>query len=209
MKKLLIIGAGGHGRVVADSAESTKKYQEIAFLDDCFSQRKKNHHWSIIGAVDTWSQYVDQVDFIIAFGNNVLRLNITRELLSAGILPVNIIHPSAIISPHVTFGHGNVVFANAVINIGAKLADACIINTAATVDHDCHIHSGVHISPGAHLAGGVTVGELSWLGIGSSINECLTLAKQTQVGAGAAVINDTTADSLYLGIPAKRYRNEK
>jgi sugar O-acyltransferase (sialic acid O-acetyltransferase NeuD family) len=153
MKKLIIIGAGGHGRVVADCAQQL------------------------------------------------------MQLKKAKASIISLIHPSAVVSPHTFIGKGVVVFANAVINIGATIADGCIINTAATVDHDCELHQCVHISPGVNIAGGVHIAQLSWIGIGSTIVEYITLADNTQVGAGAVVTQSTQANSLYLGIPAKRVRS--
>lgn len=207
MKKLIIIGAGGHGRVVADCAEQLGEYSQIVFLDDCFNENKENSEWTVIGSVKDFPQYIEQADFIVAFGNNRLRKRILMQLKKAKANIVSLIHPSAVVSPHTFIGKGVVVFANAVINIGAHVADGCIINTAATVDHDCELHLCVHISPGANIAGGVHIAQLSWVGIGSTVVEYITLADNTQVGAGAVVTQSTQANSLYLGVPAKRVRS--
>jgi sugar O-acyltransferase (sialic acid O-acetyltransferase NeuD family) len=207
MNKLIIVGAGGHGRVVADCAQQQGKYSQIVFLDDCFSERKENSEWPVIGAVKDFPQYIDEADFVVAFGNNRLRKQIIAQLKKAKANIVSLIHPTASVSPHTFIGKGVVVFANAVINIGATIADGCIINTAATVDHDCELHQCVHVSPGANIAGGVHIAQLSWIGIGSTIVEYITLANNTQVGAGAVVTQSTQANSLYLGVPAKRVRS--
>jgi sugar O-acyltransferase (sialic acid O-acetyltransferase NeuD family) len=200
---LIIIGAGGHGRVVADCAKATEKYQEIIFLDDCFSQRQENLHWPIVGPVEKWPNYRTQADFIVAFGNNDLRASTLNVLKEAGVNITNVIHPSAVVSSSTQLGKGIVVFANAVVNIGATIADGCIINTAATIDHDCNVGHYCHISPGVHVAGGVKIGALSWLGIGSAVIEYIELAERTQVGAGAVITKPTLANTLYLGVPAK------
>ena len=207
MKQLIIIGAGGHGRVVADCAQQQGKYSKIVFLDDCFFERKENSEWSVIGAVKDFPQFIDDADFVVAFGNNRLRKDILSQLKKAKANIVSLIHPTAVVSPHTLIGKGVVVFANAVINIGASIADGCIINTAATIDHDCELHQCVHISPGVNIAGGVYIAQLSWIGIGSTIVECITLADNTQVGAGAVVTQSTQANSLYVGVPAKRVRS--
>ncbi|XQW85404.1 acetyltransferase [Thalassotalea piscium] len=206
MSKLIIIGAGGHGRVVADCALATGEYQEIVFLDDCYPQRKSNAIWPIIGTINDFSQYLDKAFFIVAFGNNQLRQNIQTRLKIAQANIVSVVHPQAFVSEHAQIGSGVVICANATINIGAQINDGCIINTGSTIDHDCMINDFVHISPNATLAGGITVGELSWLGINSTVIECLTLADNTQLGAGAVVISNTEKNSLYVGIPAKRIR---
>jgi len=202
MNTLIIIGAGGHGRVVADCAEQTKRYQKIVFLDDCYSQRKKNLHWDIIGSTDSFIHHIDNTDFVVAFGNNKLRGQILEKLLKAKANVVSVIHPTAYISPYSKIGIGVVIFANVVINIGSNIQDGCIINTSASVDHDCVIEPNVHISPGAHIAGGVNIGAYSWVGIGASIIECVTLNENTQIAAGAAVTQSTQANALYAGIPA-------
>jgi UDP-N-acetylbacillosamine N-acetyltransferase len=193
--------------VVADCAQQQGKYSKIVFLDDCFFERKENSEWPVIGAVKKFPQYIDDADFVVAFGNNRLRKDILSQLKKSGANIVSLIHPTAVVSPHTFIGKGVVVFANAVINIGASIADGCIINTAATVDHDCELHQCVHISPGVNIAGGVHIAQLSWIGIGSTIVECITLADNTQVGAGAVVTQSTQANSLYIGVPAKRVRS--
>jgi len=206
MKTLVIIGAGGHGRVVADCAQQAGRYQNIVFLDDCFNQIKTSGQWNIVGLVKDFPQFVSQSDFIVAFGNNQLRASIIKTLQKAKARIISLIHPSATVSPHSEIGSCVIICANAVINIGTRIADGCIVNTGATVDHDCNIHDYVHISPGVNIAGGVTVEQYSWLGIGSTIIECLTLERNTQIGAGAVVTQSTKANSLYLGVPAKQIR---
>jgi UDP-N-acetylbacillosamine N-acetyltransferase len=100
-----------------------------------------------------------------------------------------------------------VVFANAVVNIGARIDEGCIINTAATIDHDCHIQACCHISPGVNIAGGVNVGKGSWLGIGSCVVEYITIAENTQSGAGAVLTKSTQSNQLYVGVPALAVRS--
>jgi len=207
MNKLIIIGAGGHGRVVADCAQQQGTYSQILFLDDCYYERKENSEWPVVGSVKDFPQYIDDADFVVAFGSNRLRKEIISQLKQAKANIISLIHPSAVVSPHTFIGKGVVVFANAVINIGASIADGCIINTAATVDHDCELHQCVHVSPGVNIAGGVHISQLSWLGIGCTIVEYITLADNTQVGAGAVVTQSTQANSLYIGVPAKRVRS--
>ena len=207
-KRLLIIGAGGHGRVVADCAEQLNQYDDIAFLDDCFDEQVQDtqysSHWSIIGKVALWSSYVSGTDFIVAFGDNKLRLTTHKCLLAGDANLVSIIHPSAVISQYAEIGQGSVVCAGAVVNLDCVIGEACIINTAASVDHDCHIADGVHISPNVSLAGGVNIGELSWLGIGSTIIQYLTLAANCQIGAGSVVISHIEQAGVYVGNPVRK-----
>ena len=209
--KLVIIGAGGHGRVVGDCAEVIGNYQEIVFLDDCLTDterpRAENAHWPIVGEVAQWPEYLACADFIVAFGNNQLRLDIINQLLAAGANVVSLIHPTAVLSKHIEIGQGSVVFAGAVINIGTRIGKGCIINTLASIDHDCDIAEGVHISPNASLAGGVKVGRLSWLGIGATVIQYLTISDNCQLGASTVVIKNITSSGTYVGSPARLIKN--
>jgi len=203
MPRLIILGAGGHAKVVADSAVATNQYDEIAFLDDGFPTRQRHLDWPVIGKVSNWQEYANQADFAIAIGDNKARLSFYQELAAAGQCLPNIIHPTAVISPYADLGRGNVIFANAVVNPGCIIANAAIINTAASIDHDCTLADAVHISPGTRLAGSVNVGKLSWLGIGSTVIQGISIAENTQTGAGAVVTQSTNPNLLYVGIPAK------
>jgi sugar O-acyltransferase (sialic acid O-acetyltransferase NeuD family) len=207
MNKLVIIGSGGHGRVVADCAQQLGQYNQIDFLDDCFYDRQDNNQWQVIGLVKDFPRYLDEADFVVAYSNSRLRKQLITQLKHAKANIASLIHPSAIVSPNTFIGKGVVIFANAVINIGANISDGCIINTGATVDHDCVLNESVHISPGVNVGGGVNIGQLSWLGIGSTIVDSITLADNTQIGAGAVVTQSTQANSLYVGVPAKRIRS--
>ncbi|WP_286233920.1 acetyltransferase [Thalassotalea sediminis] len=207
MSKLLIIGAGGHGRVIADCAEASRQYSEIAFLDDTYPERETNLNWPIIDKSSQWKCYQDDYDFALAIGNNKSRLALYHALAKSSARLPNIIHPRAVVSKHVTLGAGNVIFANAVINPGTTLENVCIINTGATVDHDCHLANAVHISPGANLAGGIKINTYSCFGVGSCSVQCVDIAENTQIGAGAAVTQSTEANGLYVGVPAKRIKD--
>lgn len=202
MKTLIIVGAGGHGRVVADCAEATKQYNSIVFIDDCYPQRIKNLHWDIIDTTNSFEKYIANADFIVAFGNNKLRAETLEKLSNAKANIITLIHPSACISDHANVGQGVVAFANSVVNIGAEIANGCIINTSATIDHDCVVGSCTHVSPGANVAGGVSIGEQAWIGIGASIIEYISIGSKTHIAAGAAVTQSTQDNALYAGVPA-------
>lgn len=202
MRKLAIIGAGGHGRVVADCAMSSSDYQEIIFIDDCYPERTQNLHWPIENNLSALDKYVNNYDFIIALGNNEVRQKIMLKLENLQAKIITLVHHTAVVSPYCTIGRGGVVFANAVVNIGCTLGDGVIINTSASIDHDCTVGDFTHISPGVHVAGGVKIGKYSWLGIGCSIVEYIEIATNTTVGAGAVVHKNTSANQLYVGVPA-------
>ncbi len=200
--KLIIIGAGGHGKVVANIA-MLNGYKEIYFLDDDTS-KKYIGKYQIIGTIKDISKYKNEYDFFIAIGDNKIRKKLTMLLLDNNIKPVSLIHPSAVIDSTVQIGSGVVVMASAVINADTTIGNNVIVNTASSIDHDCIINDYVHISPGVHVAGNVHVGEKSWLCIGSTIINNITVCEDIIVGAGATVINDLNKNGIYVGIPAKR-----
>ena len=205
--RLLIIGAGDHGRVVADCAEQLSRYDTIEFLDDSFNHDDEATHvsgnWSVIDKVDQWQNHTSDTEFIVAFGNNQLRLSTYEHLLDNGASMVSVIHPNAVISQYAQIGTGTVVMAGAVINYNSVIGHACIINTLASVDHDCNIKNGVHLAPRSSLAGGVDVGDASWIGIGSVVIEYKKIANNIQIGAGGVVINNLENAGVYVGNPAR------
>lgn len=202
MKTLVVIGAGGHGKVVADAAESTGRWQNIVFVDKRWPELKSCAHWSVV-AQDVKDLPSDQaLDFIVSIGDNRTRARVFDLCVEAGLKPVSVIHPSATISRRAELSVGCVVFAGAVINIGAKIGQCAIVNTGATIDHDGLIGNSVHISPGAHLAGEVTVGDFSWIGIGATVKQCLSISDDVVVGAGACVVSNITEPGVYVGVPA-------
>lgn len=201
--KLLIIGASGHGKVVADIALKMNKWKSIAFLDD-----DQNIKTSIgIRVIDTSSnmfKYIDEYEIIVGIGNNETRQKVYEVLeIEGATIPV-LIHPTAVIGESVEIGKGTVVMAGAVINSSTKIGKGCIINTGSTIDHDNKIEDFVHISPGVHLAGTVTVGLGSWLGVGCIVSNNVRISKGCKLGAGAVVIKDITETGVYVGVPVRR-----
>jgi sugar O-acyltransferase (sialic acid O-acetyltransferase NeuD family) len=204
MNTLIIIGAGGHGKVVADIAACTKQWKEIVFADKRYPDISNAGHWSVTHNTDNLNELdKNSYDVLVAIGDNAIRYQLYQELKNAGFNLVNVIHPSAQISDYAELGTGNVIMAQAVVNLDTKIGDACIINTAATVDHDCVISDGVHISPGTHLAGQVEVGKLSWIGIGTTVNQSLSIGESVMLGAGAVVVNDIPDGKTAKGVPAR------
>lgn len=204
MSALLIIGAGGHGKVVADAALETGRWDEIVFLDDAWPEKNKNGRWDIDGKANQLTEWKDRcADAVVAIGNNHLRMELQSRLIAAGIEVATIVHPSAQISRFARIGKGCVVFANAVVNVDAEVGDAAIINTAATIDHDCRLGHGVHIAPGANLGGGVTVGDFSWIGIGAAVRHYIAIGENVTVGAGAVVVSNIEDGVTAVGSPAR------
>lgn len=204
MPVLLVVGAGGHGKVVAETAELLKRWDSVVFADDKFPELTRIGKWPVVSSANFLDiEKNGFTDFVVAVGDNKTRLKIQRKGLHSALIPVSIVHPSAVISPTVKLGRGTVVFANAVINADAVVGEACIINTTASIDHDCVLGDGVHISPGGLLAGDVAVGNCSWLGIGSSVIQCTNIGKNVIVGAGAAVVSDISDGVTAKGVPAR------
>lgn len=200
MRKLIIIGAGCHGRMVADIARLTENYDEICFLDDGLTGELDGI--KIVGKTDTFEKYIKDCDLFVAFGNNQLRRRFFEAIKKAGGTIKTFIHPGAVISDSATIGDGVVIIAGAIVNIAAKIGDGCIINTAATVDHDCTVGKFAHISVGAHICGTVNIGECAEICAGATVIQDLNICPNATVGAGAVVIRDITEEGTYIGVPA-------
>ena len=180
------------------------RWNTIEFADDKFPELSQIGKWPVVSNTNPDNLIKKGFkEFVVAIGNNNTRLQVQHRLAGSSLVPVSIIHPSAVISSSVKIGLGSVVFANVVINADAEIGEACIINTSASVDHDCVLGHGVHISPGVHLAGEVTVGCGSWLGIGSSVIQCINIGDNVIVGAGAAVVSDIPNGVTAKGVPAR------
>lgn len=203
MKKLAVLGASGHGKVVADMAELLG-YQ-VVFFDDAWPQLEANGHWPIVGdTAQLLSLTGEFAGAVVAIGNNRIRQDKLTLLADAGFnLPV-LVHPKAYLSRYVVLGFGTVVFAGVVVNADSQVGSGVILNTGCTVDHDCVLGDAVHVSPGANLSGGVLVGARSWVGIGSSVRQLVTIGADVVVGAGAAVVKDVADSVTVMGIPARR-----
>lgn len=204
--KLIIIGASGHGKVIADIATKMNKWKSIAYLDDD-ENIKSPMGLEVIGETADAYIYKDESDFFVAIGNNAIREEIQEKLLSRGFSVVKLVHPSAIIGTDVEIGIGTVIMAGVVINSSSKIGNGCIINTSCSLDHDNIIGDYVHISPGSNLAGTVSVGKGCWLGVGSVVSNNINICSGCKVGAGAVVINDMTEAGTYVGVPAKLIDN--
>lgn len=193
MNRLIIIGASGHGKVIADIAVKNG-YSDIVFLDDN-DALNECAGYPVIGKT-TESEKLEG-DKIVAIGNAKI-----RERIQSRINVVSLIHPSAVIGSRVEIGSGTVVMAGAIINADAKIGKGCIINTAASVDHDCKVGDYSHIAVGAHLCGTVAVGDETWIGAGAIVINNVSICSNCMIGAGAVVIKDITEPGTYIGVPA-------
>lgn len=192
--RLIIIGASGHGKVIADIAELSG-YSEIVFFDDDASVKNCGSY-----PVSTIPEELPDGDVIIAIGNPKVRRSF-MEKYGGRHFPV-LIHPDAVVAKSVKLGEGTVVMAGAVINAETVTGRGCIINTCSSADHDCRLGDYVHIAVGAHLCGTVAVGDFSWIGAGAVVSNNVSVCADCTVGAGAVVIKDIEESGTYAGVPA-------
>ena len=210
-RELVIIGAGAHGKVVADTALMCG-YRIIGFLDDDERKQGKNILGiPVIGTTDTEVlRKFDGYYGIIAIGDNIARAKLYYLMIDSGLRPATLIHPYSYVSKYSKIGRGVVVFAGAVIQPGAIIGDNVIINTGASIDHDNIIMHHARIDPQATLAGGVEVGYFSIIHTNATVIPYKKISDNVIVGAGAVVIDDLTHDHIYVGVPAKFLKdNEK
>ena len=200
MDRLIIIGAGGHGKVIADIAESMNKYVEIAFLDD--GNKTELLGFPVVGKLSDAEKFVETHDFFVALGNADIRSRVMNNLLGIGAHIATLIHPYAVIGKAVRVGIGTVIMAGAVINPDTVIGHGCIINTSSSVDHDSSIGNFAHIAVGAHLAGEVNVGAGTWIGAGATVSNKISICAGCMIGAGAVVVKNITEPGTYVGVPA-------
>lgn len=193
--RLVIIGAGGHAKVIADIAVKIG-YTDICFVDDTKTDGFMD--FPVVGkSDDIYSLNDSKTDFVIGIGSNKIREKIAEEY---DVNYVSLIHPSAQIGLGVTIGKGTVVMAQAVVNSDATVGEHCIINSSAVVEHDNVIEDYVHLSPKVSLGGSVTVGRGTWIGIGSSVIHSVNICSDVMVGAGSVVLSDIKEPGTYYGV---------
>ena len=193
-KRLIIIGASGHGKVVADIA-LLNGYTNISFLDDDETV-KECAGFPVVGKT-VEAKFID-CDKFVAIGNAKIRERIQSEIET-----VSLIHPDAVIGRNVEIGKGTVIMAGCVINPETKIGEGCILNTGSSVDHDCEISDFVHVAVGAHICGTVKVGKRTWVGAGATVSNNINICEDVIVGVGAVVIKDITEKGTYIGVPSR------
>lgn len=203
MKCLAILGASGHGKVVADAAERSG-WGSIRFFDDAWPGLTVNGHWPVVGSsVELLSNLEEYDGVVVGIGDNRIRHQKLQDLDTAGARVVSVIHPSATVSPYVKLGPGAVVFANAVINADVVIGAGAIINTGAVIEHDCRLGECTHVSPNATLAGGVVLGQLVWVGANACVKQLVSIGNEVVVGMGSVVLQNVVAGQVVAGNPAR------
>lgn len=201
---LVIIGAGGHGKVIADAAYCSQQFESIVFLDAQYQSRSEQLGFSVIGNDGLISELVSKkCSFVVAIGDNRIRAAKYVMLSDTGAEIAKVIHPRAIISESVTIGKGSVVLAGAIINADTNIGDNVIVNTGCVIEHDNLIGSHAHVAPGSVLTGNCQLGELSLFGAGAVSVPGKRIGTEVVVGSGAVVVGDIPDGKTAVGIPAK------
>ncbi|MCL4872103.1 MAG: acetyltransferase [Anaerolineae bacterium] len=209
--QVIVIGAGGHGQVVADILwrmhAAGEAVEPVGFLDDADSwQGQWVSKLPVLGKTADLFRFAHDA-LVVAIGNNLTRQRVAQALQAQGEQFVTVCHPTAVIASDVSIGPGTMICANVVINPGAVIGSHAILNTACTVDHHNRIGDFAHIAPGAHLGGDVQVGEGSFIGIGGIVIPQKQVGNWCTVGAGAVVIRDVPDGVTAVGVPARIIKN--
>ena len=206
--KIVILGAGGHGQVVADmiaaGARAGGEVLELAgFLDDDPALLGAEVDGApVLGSLASVGRLAIDA-FIVAIGRNSARARIDTSLQASGRSVVSICHPRAVISRNVAIGDGAMISAGAIVITGSRIGRGVILNTGCTVDHHSRIGDYAHVAPGAHLGGEVSVGACSLIGIGAVILPRCRIGAGCTIGAGAVVIGDVPDGATAVGVPAR------
>ncbi|CAN5654933.1 acetyltransferase [soil metagenome] len=205
---VVIIGAGGHGKVVLDilRAASSSKIRAVGFLDaDPALLGTAVNGLPVLGPIHHISKLRQQKvsGAIVAIGDNRARFTYARYLLDEGLELISAIHPSAVVSSTARTGRNVVIAAGAIVCTDAQIGDSVILNTGCIVDHECEIGEAAHICPGVALAGRVRIGAGAFVGLGARVIQCRTVGEHATIGAGAVVIEDIPADVTAVGVPAR------
>lgn len=206
--RILILGAGGHGQVVADillaMQASGDDVKPVGFLDD-FCPQDKVLGLPVLGTT-ALAHAIPHDAVIVAIGENAARHQVYNEQIARGATFFTARHPSAIIAPDVKIGQGCVISAGAIVNTGSVIGDNVILNTRCIIEHHNAINDHAHIAPGVHLAGHVTVGSGVLVGVGACAIPNVHIGDGTIIGAGAVVINHIPAQTTAVGVPARVIR---
>lgn len=200
---LIIIGTGGHGKVVADIAAKMKRYSQIAFVDDDLGKYRCGCY-KIIGKISSLVNYLAGNDIFVAIGDNQIRRKVQELVEGQGGTIATLIDPDASIGSGVELGDGCVVMPAAVINCGTVIGDGTIVNTSSSIDHECVVGDYCHIAVGSRLAGAVCVVSNTFIGAGAVVRNNVNICGECVVGAGAVVVEDIKEAGKYIGVPAQK-----
>jgi sugar O-acyltransferase (sialic acid O-acetyltransferase NeuD family) len=206
MSPIVIVGAGGHGRVVLDILRAMRR--EIAgFLDDD-RQKCVVNGALVLGSTDQLfcPAFLESHDVLVAIGDNSQRRRFAEHVLRNGGRLAQAVHPGCIISPTAVLGDGTVIVPGAVINANACIGRFCIVNTGATIGHDVVLEDGAQVGPGVNMGGSCWCGEDAFIGIGAAAGPNVRIGAGAVLGAGATALRDVPAGSKAFGTPARCHR---
>ncbi|MDD3312095.1 acetyltransferase [Pseudodesulfovibrio sp.] len=199
--KVLIVGSGGHARVVADILLAAPGVDPMGFLAPGTGAGEPFRGLAVLGRDPADVTGHDGV--VLAVGDNRARAALAEDYARRGVAFVPAVHPSAIVAPDAELGPGCVICAGAVVGAGARIGAHAILNTGCSVDHDCVVGACCHVAPGARLAGAVTLGTGAFIGIGACVIQGRTIGDWATAGAGAAVVRNVRPGAVVVGVPAR------
>jgi sugar O-acyltransferase (sialic acid O-acetyltransferase NeuD family) len=206
--RIIIVGAGGHGQVVADILATAGRrgcdVQVLGFVDD--RALAPFGGLPLLGPVRQLSD-IDYDAVVVAVGDNAARGRLMKGLQDQGARFVTARHPTAIVSDDVVIGDGSMICAGAIVITGSRIGAGTIVNTGSTLDHHAQVGDCVHVAPGVHVGGEVRIGAGSLIGIGATVLPRVSIGERAIVGAGAVVIRDVPADATVVGNPARIIRH--
>lgn len=201
---LIIMGSGGHAKVVLEAVLASSPDRRVTVLDDDpLAAERSLLGVKVSGTRDWLSANALDAAVALGIGDNAARLALLDWLVAQGRAVETVIHPSAIVGATVVIGDGAFLAAGSIAIADAKIGRGAILNTACSVDHDCVIGDGVHLGPGVRLCGNVSIGARSLIGVGSAIRPGIKVGSDVVVGAGSAVVADIPNGSIYAGCPAR------
>lgn len=206
---IIIIGAGGHSKILIDILEENNEFNILGLLDDNTSIHGKYILGKrILGDIEILKNYnPEKTKFVLSIGNNQIRRKLFDEITSQGFGSTNVISGDATISKYSKLGTGLTINAGVRIHPDAYIGDNVIIGMNATISHDSVIERDVHISPGVHVTGAVHIETGVDIGTGAVIIPGVRIGRNSIIGAGAVVLKDLDENGVYAGIPAKKIRD--
>lgn len=170
MRRLIIVGAGGHARSMAEAALLSGVFEVVGFLDDAFPRLAKVRDFPVLGTMHDIQMYRAFAEMaVVAIGNNELRESLCHQLSAAGFQLATVVHPTAIVSPSAVLGEGCAIMAGAIVGTEAQLGKGVILNCGAVVDHHCRVDDFGYLGVHAAMAGGAVLGRGAWMQAGSAL----------------------------------------
>jgi sugar O-acyltransferase (sialic acid O-acetyltransferase NeuD family) len=211
-EQIIVLGGGGHAKVVIDALNAYGKYKIAAVLDPSLKKKSKVLGVKVGGGDVELSCLFDIgikncVVAVGSVGNIDVRKRIYLKAKKLGFIFPVIIHPQAVVSKNASLGEGTFVSAGAAINPGVAIGVCCVINTGAVVEHDCTLGDFVHVSPNATLCGNVTVGDGTHVGAGATVIEGFAIGNNSLIGAASLVAGNIGNGWLCYGVPAKKIKS--